>query len=93
MNAHPMSPVELGNLQVGSELRVMGAKDVSSPRPLDDFHGMPLDVGTGGGLLRVPRGAVEDPDSPWYRRRRGDRPSEPPTPTPQPQPPYMGQGL
>lgn len=85
-NLHPMSPVELGNLKQGSELRVENAKDISSPKPVYDVH--VIEDGTmGGGLGRVPREAVSNPDSPWFRRRRGvTPPDEPPTP-------YMGQGL
>ncbi len=78
-NTHPMANPELGNLLVGSDLRVANAKDVSSPTPL--ITGAP-----GQGLNRVPRAAVQDPDSPWYRRRRGDRPEDEPET-------YRGQGL
>lgn len=84
-NLHPMSPVELGNLQVGSDLRVENAKDISSPKPLDTMHGVPWG-GQGSGVNRVPRANVQDPDSPWFKRRRGDRPEEE-------SPTYLGQGL
>ena len=86
-NAHPVSPIGMSNLQVGSDLRVGDAKDVSSPSPRWDNSGITTDPdGTTAGLGRVPRAAVEDPDSPWYRRRRGDRPDRPSET-------YMGQGL
>ena len=87
VNAHPVSPIGMQNLQVGSELRVGDAKDVSSPTPRWTGSGVNTDPdGTAAGLGRVPRAAVQDPDSPWYRRRRGDRPDKPSEP-------YMGQGL
>lgn len=80
-----ISDLETHNKVVGSDLRVSHAWDISSPRLGSDPHGMG-DEGIGGdtGLSRVPRGDVENPDSPWYRRRRGDNPD--PTPTP-----YAGQ--
>lgn len=84
-NLHPMAPIELGNLQVGSDLRVENAKDVSSPKPLDTMNGQ----GGGqmdAGLNRVPRAQVSDKDSPWYTRRRGEKPTGEVEP-------YMGQGL
>ena len=85
-NLHPMSPIELANLQVGSDLRVENAKDVSSPKPLDVGSGMQASGGPDQGVNRVPRTQVQDPDSPWYRRRRGDRPDDEPES-------YMGPGL
>lgn len=84
VNLHPMSPVELGNLQVGSDLRVENAKDISSPKPVDTMHGF-LGEPLGAGVNRVPTQS-KDKDSPWYRRRRGDRPADEIEP-------YMGQGL
>ena len=84
-NMHPMGNIELNNLLVGSDLRVSNAKDVSSPTPLTQDRGID-GFGTGSGLSRVPRGDVNNPDSPWYRRRRGDHPEDAPEP-------YMGQGL
>lgn len=88
VNGHPMSPVELGNLQVGSDLRVENAKDISSPQPLYSMreYEAGLQTGPGTGINRVPRPAVQDPDSPWYRRRRGDKPDEEDET-------YVGQGL
>lgn len=87
-NVHAMAPIELGNLQVGSELRVQNAKEVSSPKPLEVGGGAGAGAGggQGQGVNRTPRAAVQDPDSPWYRRRRGDRPNDEPDS-------YMGQGL
>lgn len=65
-NLHPMKSPELGNLLVGSELRVKNARDVSGPKPIETERGV------------IPRGAIENPDSPWYRRRRGDDPDDEP---------------
>lgn len=84
-NAHPMAPPELTVLQVGSDLRVIDAKDVSSPKPLDNMRGLETGA-TGTGVNRVPRADVQNPDSPWYRRRRGDQPDSEDEG-------YMGQGL
>ena len=86
VNLHPMAPIELGNLQVGSDLRVENAKDVSSPKPLEAANGLNAGGGLGQGVNRTPRAAAGDPDSPWYRRRRGDQPDDEPES-------YMGQGL
>lgn len=84
-NLHPMSPVELGNLQVGSDLRVGNAKDISSPKPVETWHGVPWGP-QGAGMNRAPRTNVQDPDSPWFKRRRGDRPEDESEC-------YLGQGL
>ena len=65
-NLHPMKSPELGNLLVGSELRVKNARDVTGPKPIE------IERGT------VPRAAIENPNSPWYRRRRGDDPDDEP---------------
>lgn len=73
-NQHPMKSSELGNLLVGSDLRVKNARDVSGPKPIEDQQGL----GGGEGVGTVPRGAVENPNSPWYRRRRGDDPDDEP---------------
>lgn len=86
VDLHPMAPIELGNLQVGSDLRVQNAKDISSPKPRDTMHGLTIGGMSDQGLNRIPRAATQDPDSPWYRRRRGDRPDDEPES-------YMGQGL
>ena len=86
VNELVMAPVQELNRLVGSELRVGDAKDVKGPTPAYDPHAPILDDRTGSGLGRVPRAAVEDKDSPWFRRRRGDRPASPSEP-------YMGQGL
>ncbi len=64
-NRLPMAVQEMGNLLVGSDLRVMDARDVSGPKPI-------VGGAQGQGLNRVPRAAVQNPDSPWYRRRRGE---------------------
>lgn len=77
-NAFLMKPPEYGNLLVGSELRVKNARDVTGPRDRENERGV-WGGGAGGdggaglsGLQTVPRGEVGNPDSPWYRRNRGD---------------------
>ena len=72
-NLHPMKSPELGNLLVGSELRVKNARDVTGPKPIETERGLDQET-----LGTVPRGAIDNPDSPWYRRRRGDDPEDEP---------------
>ena len=81
-----IAPVQELNRLVGSELRVGDAKDVTGPTPAFNGNGLGTGEGMGAGLGRVPRAASSDPDSPWYRRRRGDDPEDP-------SPVYVGQGL
>jgi len=83
---HPMKTTELGNLLVGSDLRGKNARDVSGPV---DRNTERADFGSGEdtSINTVPRGDVNNPDSPWYRRRRGDD-----TPDPEPEN-YLGHTL
>ena len=81
-----IAPIQELNRLVGSELRVGDAKDVKGPTPAYNGNGLGTGENMGAGLGRVPRAASSDPDSPWYRRRRGDDPEEP-------APVYLGQGL
>lgn len=80
-----ISDLETHNKVVGSDLRVSHAWDISSPRIGSEPHGM-WDEGIVGdnGLSRVPRPAILDKESPWYKRRRGDDPDPAPIP-------YAGQ--
>jgi len=86
VNELAIAPVQELNRLVGSELRVGDAKDVKGPTPMFDGSGLGTGDGMGAGLSRVPRAATSDPDSPWYRRRRGDDPQGPTDV-------YIGQGL
>ena len=88
-DVHPMKPPEYGNLLVGSELRVRNARDVTGPK---DRGTERVDLMQGvDGIQSVPRGEVANPDSPWYRRRRGGGNG---TPLPEDEPHnYLGHSL
>ncbi len=62
------------------EMRVNDSIKISGPKLVDTFGGIDGSMAGGDiGLSRTPRAAVSDPDSPWYTRRRGKRPSDEPS--------------
>lgn len=70
---------EFGIFQKG-EMRVDESIKISGPKLVDTYGGVAGTMAGGDiGLSRTPRGAVSDPDSPWYTRRRGKRPSDEPS--------------
>jgi len=87
-NLHPLAAFQRTVL-LHSDARIMEAKDVSGVKTYDSARGV-MGTGAGGGsdlgVTRVPRGAIENKDSPWYRRRRGSDPGGESDG-------YMGQGL
>lgn len=82
--ALPLRSPERGNKLVGSDLRVKNARDVSGPEGEGPEQGLGGEFD--GNFGAVPRGSVDNKNSPWYRRHRGDKPSDEPGN-------YLGQTL